>query len=117
MAESAGQLQRLRSSLSNWQDSSPGHDQLRANALALIGSGDLDAAGEVLKRGREAGWTNLAATCLEEAEYIAREAMIDEVLLRYCAASSKYGAAAALAAEEDRRAAWRFMMRRGARAL
>ncbi|TPV98776.1 MAG: hypothetical protein USCAAHI_01787 [Beijerinckiaceae bacterium] len=35
---------------------------------------NLDSASEVLKRGREAGWTFPMATGREEAEFYAREA-------------------------------------------
>jgi len=75
----AGQLEALRSSLANWQDEGPGHEQIRSEALAFVDGGDLDSASEVLKRGREAGWTFPMATGREEAEFYAREAMIEHL--------------------------------------
>lgn len=52
----AGQLEVLRSSLANWQDEGPGHEQIRSEALAFVDRGDLDSASEVLRRGgRQAG--------------------------------------------------------------
>ncbi|HEY8006337.1 MAG TPA: hypothetical protein VIE66_05930 [Methylocella sp.] len=106
----AAELATLRSSLTNWEDGGPGHAQIRAETLALIDRGDFEAAREVLKRGRETGWTFPIATCREEAEYYAREAMIDHLQLRFCAAAEAYAAAAALIADEGGIGAWRHLI-------
>ncbi len=103
----AAELAALRSSLTNWEDEGPGHAQIRADTLAFIDRGDFEAAREVLKRGRETGWTFPIATCREEAEYYAREAMIDHLQLQFCAAAEGYAAAASLIADEGGIGAWR----------
>lgn len=113
LAAAAANIEALRASLADWQDPGPGHERLRAEALALIDCGNLDAASDVLKRGREAGWTFPAATCREEAQFYAREAMIDHVQLRYDDAASKYGAAAALVAEHGALEVWHFLIAQG----
>ena len=96
----ADQLAALRSSLADWQDQGPWHEQIRSEALAFVDSGEFDSACEVLRHGREAGWTfSHVRHDLEEAEFYAREAMIDHLQLRYCAAAETYAAAAALVAE------------------
>ncbi|WGJ15122.1 hypothetical protein QEV83_02090 [Methylocapsa sp. D3K7] len=105
----AAELATLRLSLTNWEDEGPGHAQLRAETLALIDRGDFEAASKVLKRGRETGWTFPIATCREEAEYYVREAMIDHLQLRFCAAAEGY-AAAALIADEGGIGAWRHLI-------
>ena len=106
----AGQLEVLRSSLANWQDEGPGHEQIRSEALAFVDRGDLDSASEVLRRGREAGWTFPMATGREEVEFHLREAMIEHLQLRFCAAAENYAAAAALAADDGGKDAWRFLI-------
>lgn len=106
----AGQLEALRSSLANWQDEGPGHEQIRSEALACIDRGDFDSASEVLRRGREAGWTFPMATSEEEAEFYAREAMIEHLQLRFCAAAENYAAAAALVTDGGGRNGWHYLI-------
>jgi tetratricopeptide (TPR) repeat protein len=106
----AEQLGSLRSTLIDWQNEGPGHAQIRSEALALVDSGDFDAASEVLRRGREAGWTFPVATPREESEFYAREAMLDHLQLRYCAAAENYAAAAALAVDAGCSDTWRFLI-------
>jgi hypothetical protein len=67
--------------------------------MALMDQGDFEAASKVLRRGRETGWTFPMATCREEAEYHASEAMIDHLQLQFCAAADSYATAAALVAD------------------
>src|SRR5450631_1962191 len=106
----AGQLQTRRASLADWRDEGPGHAHSRSEALALVDRGDFDSAAEVLRHGRETGWTFPMATRREEAEYLAREAMIDHIQLRFCAAAESYAAAAALVADGGGTGAWRFLI-------
>jgi hypothetical protein len=110
LRRAAAELATLRSSLANWEDEGPGHAQIRVETLALIDRGDFEAASEVLKRGRETRWTFPIATCREEAEYYAREAMIDHLQLRFCAAAEGYAAAEFLIADEGGIAAWRHLI-------
>jgi len=107
----ADQLEALRSSLAHWQNEGPGHAQILSEALAWVDRGDFESASEVLRRGREAGWTFPVATCREEAEFFAREAMIDHLQLRFCAAAENYAAAAALVADGDGKEAWHFLIK------
>ena len=106
----ADQLAALRSSLADWQDQGPGHEQIRSDALALVDRGDFESACEVLRRDREAGWTFPMSTNLEEAEFYAREAMIDHLQLRFYAAGETYAAAAALVGDGGGKDAWRFLI-------
>jgi tetratricopeptide (TPR) repeat protein len=112
----ADRLNALRESLANWQDEGPGHAQICSEVLALIDSGDFEAAGDALRRGREAGWTFPMATCREEAEFYAREAMIESLQLRFIAAAENYAAAAALVEDGGGKDAWHFLIEQ-ARAL
>ena len=95
LQDAAAELATLRSRLVNWPDEGPDHAQIRTETLALVDQGDFETASEMLRRGRETGWTFPMATCREEAEYHAREAMIDHLQLRFCAAADSYAAAAA----------------------
>ena len=114
----AEQLEALRASLANWHYGRPGHEQICSEALACIDSGDFYSASEVLRRGREARWMFPTATCHEEAEsyskveaeFYAREAMIDHIQLQFCAAAEKYTNAGALVADAGGNDAWRFLI-------
>ena len=114
----AEQLEALRASLANWHDGGPGHEQICSEALACVDSGDFYSASEVLRRGREARWMFPMATCheeaesysKEEAEFYAREAMIDHIQLQFCAAAEKYANAGALVADAGGNDAWRFLI-------
>lgn len=106
----AGHLKELRSKLADWHDEGPGHGNIRSEALACLDRGDFDALSEVLRQGREAGWTYPIASRREEAQFLAREAMVDHVQLRHGAAAETYAAAAALAAGVDSREEWQFRM-------
>jgi len=106
----AGQLEILRSSLAHWPDVGLGHKQICSEALAFVDQGDFDSAGEVLRRGREAGWTSPLATYQEEAEYYAREAMINHIQLQYCAAAENYADAAAVVIDAGGKDAWRYLI-------
>jgi tetratricopeptide (TPR) repeat protein len=106
----AEQLEALRASLANWHDGGPGHEQICSEALACVDSGDFYSASEVLRRGREARWMFPMATCHEEAEFYAREAMIDHMQLQFCAAAEKYANAGALVADAGGNDAWRFLI-------
>jgi len=91
-------------------DGGPGHEQICSEALACVDSGDFYSASEVLRRGREARWMFPTATCHEEAEFYAREAMIDHIQLQFCAAAQKYANAGALVADAGGNDAWRFLI-------
>jgi hypothetical protein len=114
----AEQLEALRASLANWHEGGPGHEQICSEALACVDSGDFYSASEVLRRGREARWMFPMATCheevesysKEEAEFYAREAMIDHIQLQFCAAAEKYANAGALVADAGGNDAWRFLI-------
>lgn len=103
------QLEMLRSTLANLPAPPHGHDQVRAEALACIDRGDLDAASELLRRSREAYWTLSSPTTREEAEFYAREAMIDHLQYRFCDAAEKYAFAAALVSDCEGPQTWRFL--------
>ena len=106
----AGLLEELRSSLVNWQDGGPGHEHIRLEALAFVDRGDFESASEVLRRGRERGWTFPLATCREEAEFHAREAKIEHLQLRYTGAAENYATAAALVADIGGNETWRYLI-------
>lgn len=89
LQDAAAELITLRSHPVNWPDEGPDHAQICTETLALVDYGNFEAASEVLRRGRETGWTFPMATCREEAEYHAREAMIDHLQLRFCAAADR----------------------------
>ncbi len=118
LLEAAEQLEALRASLANWHDGGPGHEQICSEALACVDSGDFYSASEVLRRGREARWMFPTATCHEEAEsyskveaeFYAREAMIDHIQLQFCAAAEKYANAGTLVADAGGNDAWRFLI-------
>lgn len=104
------QLEALRSSLVNWPGQGQWHEQIRSEILAFVDRGDFDSACAALRHGREAGWTSPMSTDLEEAEFYAREAMIDHLQLRYCAAARTYAAAAALIMDGSGKDVWRFLI-------
>ncbi len=106
----ADHLAELRTYLSNWRDNGPWLDEAGPEALACVDRGDLHAANEALRLGREAGWTFPIATCREEADLYAKQAVIDRLQLRYCDAAGKYAAAAALVIETGGADSWKFLI-------
>jgi hypothetical protein len=106
----ADQLAELRAKLAGCQLQGPGFDEACSEALACVDRGDLDGAIEVLRLGREAGWTGLAETHREEAELYAKEALIDHLRVRFCDAAIKYASAAALILESEDGDAWPFLI-------
>jgi tetratricopeptide (TPR) repeat protein len=106
----ADQLETLRSSLTNWSGLAPDHERICSEALACADRGDLDAAGEVLRHGREACWTLPLEASRLEAEFYAREAMIDHVQLRFRGAAQKYACAADLVMEHAGVEAWGYLI-------
>ncbi len=114
----AEQLEALRASLAHWHDGGPGHEEICSEALACVDNGDFYSASEVLRRGREARWMFPMASHHEEAEsylkkeaeFYAREAMIDHIQLQYCAAAEKYANAGALVVDAGGNDAWRFLI-------
>ncbi len=103
-------LAALRASLSNWQSPAPNHEEVCAYVLECIDRGELDAAGEVLKQRREAHWLHPTEAAQEEAEFYAREAMIDHIQLRYADAAAKHACAAAILIESGGPQAARFLI-------
>jgi tetratricopeptide (TPR) repeat protein len=78
--------------------------------LASLDCGNLDAAIEALRLGREAGWTGLTDTGREEAELYAKEALIDHLRVRFRDAAIKYASAAALILQSEDGDAWPFLI-------
>jgi len=102
----ADQLAELRAKLAGCQIRGPGLEEALPEALACVDRGDLDAAIEALRQGREAGWTGSTDTHREEAELYAKEALIEHLRVRYNDAAAKYAAAAALILESEEGDAW-----------
>jgi tetratricopeptide (TPR) repeat protein len=107
LVAAADQLAELRAKLAHCQ---PRLEEACSKALACIDRGDLDAAIEALRLGREAGWAGLTDTYRQEAELYAKEAQIDHLRVRFCDAATKYASATALILESEEGDAWPFLI-------
>ncbi len=111
LAAAADELLALRQDLQRLRNDRPELAAIRAEALALIDAGKLDAARAALNRGREVARALREETSRNEAEFLADEARIDRLQLAYRSAAQKYAEAAALVAPFDREAEWRYTLR------
>jgi tetratricopeptide (TPR) repeat protein len=111
LAAAADELLALRQDLQRLRNDRPELAAIRAQALALIDAGDLDAARAALNRGREAARALREETSRNEAEFLAGEARIDHLQLAYRNAAQKYAEAVALIAPFERDAEWQYVLR------
>lgn len=82
----------------------------REELLNRLDGGDFDAVRELLAQAREGEWTLRMDTAIAEAEFLAKEAMIDHCELRFADAAEHYAAAACLLMDNRSPDAWHYLI-------
>jgi tetratricopeptide (TPR) repeat protein len=100
----ANTLNELRERLSNSNNAIGDLEPMKARALALLDLGDFSGAYAELDSGRLAARSRRSEASIHEAEFLADQARVLELQISNLAASDKYGQAAALVANDPRRA-------------
>jgi len=109
--ESADELIELRTQLVLLRGDNTELASIRDDALLLIDRGALDAARDLLCTGRLVARSLRVEAARTEAELLSSEGRIDHLQLDYVNAAARYGDAADLTANFDRRTAWDFLIR------
>jgi len=107
----ADELIKLRVEIDKLRQGPPELAGFAKEAQALIDTGALDAAREVLKQGREAARKRRTDAARYEADFLAQEAGVDALQIAYRSAAAKYAEAAALVAPFDTHRQWELLER------